>query len=350
MSRQCISPLKLEQWPAADRGRWLIAQKPAGLFDRDSLAASWRPATVANSERGYGIYLAWLASREQLDPNIHPCERVSEEWIRAFLDVYSLGRSERTVAGTIRDIAYVLRACAPPDGVGWLTKLAHRLVNTAKPARDKASRMARPDELLDLADHLMAEGLPDLEVDRHRGVPLYRDGLMMALLAYCPLRRRNLATLRIGHSIVFATGGARICYAGKETKAGRAIDWAVPEVLLPAFDVYLNKVRPIPLRYVDKDEGWLWLGRWGRPMSETSISHRITGLTLQYLGKPVSPHLFRDCAATQIALEDPKHIGITKSVLGHATLASSQKFYNQATSFSAFARYQDVIRKLRNDE
>ncbi len=84
------------------------------------------------------------------------------------------------------------------------------------------------------------------------------------------------------------------------------------------------------------------VGEWHLPPD-----HR---LTKKYLGKPVSPHLFRDCAATEIALEDPKHIGITKPVLGYATLASSQRFYNQATSFSSFRRHGDVIRRLRNDQ
>jgi hypothetical protein len=52
---------------------------------------------------------------------------------------------------------------------------------------------------------------------------------------------------------------------------------------------------------------------------------------------PLTPHsvMFTDCAATDIAIHDSARIGITMPVLGHSTLATSQKYYNQASSFSA---------------
>jgi site-specific recombinase XerC len=84
-------------------------------------------------------------------------------------------------------------------------------------------------------------------------------------------------------------------------------------------------------------------------MPANDISIRVTKTTRKYLGRDLSPHLFRDCAATEVALERPELIGMTKHLLGHMTLASSQKFYNQATSFTAFSRHADVIRKLREE-
>jgi integrase/recombinase XerC len=57
--------------------------------------------------------------------------------------------------------------------------------------------------------------------------------------------------------------------------------------------------------------------------------------------------LFRDCVATDIAIIDPSHIGIVKAILGHTTLATSEKYYNQATSFHAARRMQDVVARLR---
>jgi len=43
----------------------------------------------------------------------------------------------------------------------------------------------------------------------------------------------------------------------------------------------------------------------------------------------------------------PELIGMAKHLLGHMVLNSNQKYYNQATSFTAFSRHADVIRKLR---
>ena len=100
-------------------------------------------------------------------------------------------------------------------------------------------------------------------------------------------------------------------------------------------------------RPLDADEKWLWIGRQGgQPLCPTSVSSIISNSTKRQLGRAVSPHLFRDCAATDIALLDPEHVGITPDVLGHKTLASSQKFYNQAGSFKALASWERVLTEL----
>lgn len=350
MTRLALPAMPVDDWPALDRQLWLASRQPAGLFDEAGLASTWRPATVRTCEQGYGVYLRWLASIAQLDWNGHPCARVSPERIRSFVEEYRPGRSELTVAGAVRGVAYVLRACVPPDGVPWLTELAHRLTNTARPARPKLPRMARVSDVLALSHNLMADGLTNIRAGGSQGAPFYRDGLMIALLIQRPLRLRNLGALRIDHSLVFDDGCARIRFSREETKKGRPIDVTVPQSLISHLEAYLSDVRPIFLRRAAQDEGWLWLTRRGRRMREVDITIRISRLTQQHLGRAISPHLFRDCAATEIALEDPTHIGITKDVLGHATLASSQKYYNQATSFTAFARHQDVIQRLRDGE
>ena len=102
---------------------------------------------------------------------------------------------------------------------------------------------------------------------------------------------------------------------------------------------YVEKARDV-LRRRDggPDEGWLWIGRRGCRMQDNDISQRVARVTTQRLGRTISPHMFRDCVATDIAIHDPQHVGITKAVLGHATLASSQKYYNQAGSFAASGR------------
>jgi len=45
-------------------------------------------------------------------------------------------------------------------------------------------------------------------------------------------------------------------------------------------------------------------------MGRKSIYIRITTRTRDGFGRAINPHLFRDCAATSIAIEDPCHIGI----------------------------------------
>lgn len=300
-------------------------------------------------ERGYGMLIGWLDRNGQLDPLAHPCDRVTRGLIRAFITEYSVGRAETTVAGAIRGIAYVLRACIPPDGVDWLTRLAHRLTNTAKPSRPKLPRMVRITDIVLLSDRLMDIGLGKLRNGRRSGAPIYREGLIIGLLAHRPWRRRNLADLRIGHNLFVDDFGIRITIPREETKKGIAFDGYVPKRLEQATFTYLDRVRPVLLKSGIPDQGWLWIGRRGRRMPADDISIRVTRTMREHFGKDLSPHLFRDCAATEVALERPELIGMTKHILGHMTLDSSQKYYNQATSFTAFSRHADVIRKLREE-
>jgi integrase len=67
----------------------------------------------------------------------------------------------------------------------------------------------------------------------------------------------------------------------------------------------------------------------------------------QRFGHMINPHLFRDSAATSIAIEDPKSAYITRSILGHGTLRTSEQYYNHALSREALRQYQRRILELR---
>jgi integrase len=67
------------------------------------------------------------------------------------------------------------------------------------------------------------------------------------------------------------------------------------------------------------------------------------------LGQPINPHLFRDCAATSVAIDDPAHIGIASRLLGHRTGSTSERYYNQARSVEASHLMQKYLRARRND-
>ena len=49
-------------------------------------------------------------------------------------------------------------------------------------------------------------------------------------------------------------------------------------------------------------------------------------------GKAVWPHLFRDCAVTELVDCAPEEIGIAPDLLGHADLQTTQKHYIQASA------------------
>lgn len=336
-------PMRIGLWPDADAARWAKARVGGKLFDNGG-AAQWRSATVAGIEKAYGVYLSWLSHRGVLEPSEPMEERVSPALIESFVEEYQPGRSPHTVASAVRGVAMMLRACNPPNGIEWLSELAWSMTNSARPVRPKMPRLVPPDELQQLGYKLMQEGR---EAAGKQGALTYRNGLMIACLAARPMRLGEFMALRVGTTLVRREKGWLIDIPAGMTKKGRARRQFFPAALTEPIDYYVKHLRPrLPAQPMAFDNGTLWLGLDGllRPVS---LSNVISAVTLKGLGRSLSPHLFRDCAATAIALHAPAQVGITKSVLGHATLRSSQEHYNQANGFSASAELADVISNLR---
>jgi hypothetical protein len=56
----------------------------------------------------------------------------------------------------------------------------------------------------------------------------YRDGLMIAFLALCPVRVANLAAMQIGKHLSYAAGRPRVAFDASETKGKQALEFDFP--------------------------------------------------------------------------------------------------------------------------
>lgn len=351
MQKLDIASIKISHWPSLWSERWLGAQEPASSpFEEGGAAARLSHAIKLEAERHVGVYLCWLG---EIDPS-KPLETyVDRAAIKEFIEVYSRGRAEGTVACAIRGIAYYLRATVPPDGLPWLTKLAHRMSNTAQPSRPKLPRMVPISCLIELGARLMHDGMTALSDGRTHGATMYRNGLMIAALAARPtLRLKNFHALRANDTFFDVKGAYEVRVPHTQTKKKIKIAFRYPDWLTRPLRIYMEQIRP---RLLDgglvDDEGWLWVGRNGMQLLlPGTVGAIISETTARHLGRNISPHLFRDCAATDIALLAPADVGITKDVLGHATLASSQAHYNQAKSYTALAGLETALFDLVEDE
>ena len=63
----------------------------------------------------------------------------------------------------------------------------------------------------------------------------------------------------------------------------------------------------------------VWVHEAGGGYAPGALAQRIAKLTKRMVGVAISTHLFRDCAATTIATEDPAPL------LGHATLKTARE-------------------------
>ena len=178
----------------------------------------------------------------------------------------------------------------------------------------------------------------------------YRDGLMLGLLASRPLRLRNLAGLTLDRTLVRRADGWWIQIPAAETKTKQPIEVPWPDMPVRQLQTYLTEHRPaiVALCGTATAGDALWLSSYGRPMTDNGIYCCIVARTREGLGQPINPHLFRDCAATSIAIDDPVHIGIACRLLGQSTASTTERYYNQAQNVEASRLMQNSLLARRD--
>ena len=167
------------------------------------------------------------------------------------------------------------------------------------------------------------------------------------------MRLKNLTNIEVGRHLVWDGQEYQLRLTAAETKTGKTYHAAVPHVLNPHVDSWLHTYRPMlqmvasrPGR-VGSIGGRLWINRSGRPMGSAAIRHQIEIRTKQAFGNAIWPHLFRDCAVTELVDCAPDEIGIAPDLLGHADLQTTKKHYIHAVGMKAHAHVQEVIAARR---
>jgi len=85
----------------------------------------------------------------------------------------------------------------------------------------------------------------------------------------------------------------------------------------------------------------------GGPLSADGIYQMIVKRTTEKLGKCIYPHLFRDIAATAFAMHRREEVQLSRDLLGHVSLKTTEKHYLHAGSSRAGAHYGRLIASLR---
>ena len=209
----------------------------------------------------------------------------------------------------------------------------------------KIGRIAPTDQIVRAAVSYLSDVKGTTFVDAMR----YRDGLMVASLALLTLRITNFRDLKIGRSFQERSGGYDILLSGSETKNHRPLDKEFPTQLIPAMARCLCMYRPILLEKSKDRHDFLWVNDWGNRYSHSSLGARISRLTLKMLGVAISAHLFGDAAATTITRAVPSKSRAIAGVLGHASLRTADRYYNQSKCLDASRSFKPLIEELYDD-
>ncbi|MBN8891559.1 MAG: hypothetical protein BGP12_15245 [Rhodospirillales bacterium 70-18] len=345
------------RWPLRDIDAWHRARRAGDFLSDDGAAANWRDATVRAAIGEYGRFLAFQHEHGLLDPNNGPGNRVTPTTLRAYVDFLQARCSSKTVASYIGILGMMIQAMAPATDWRWLWDLQTKLQRKSKPSRNKRSKLVPSRELVRLGQDLMVQAESATDLPAMRAALAFRDGLMIALLALRPLRQLNFIAIQIGCHLIRDGESYSLCFTAGEMKAGRPLEFPYPTALLPALNRYLMVYRPILLGLRDSRGASrqntlpdaatrLWVTQYGTPVGAFAQTKVIKKHTAARFGHALNPHLFRDCAASSIATEDPEHVQIVALILGHSTLKTAERHYITAGTRGATKSYQDLVRTL----
>jgi integrase/recombinase XerD len=333
--------LPLAEWPSLDLQLWNAALRSGDLLEDGGSRASHAPSSNQKVVKGYSYWLGWLVDCHLLNPDEAPASRITPARVGAYLEVLQKKNSTGTTINLLEDLYSASRVMDPDRNWLWVRSIIARIKARHIPTYRKRDRIVSTRELLDLGRNLMcrAAALPE---GLKRAV-IYRDGLMISVLGVRPLRLKNLLGLELSRTFVRRGDTWWMDFPAEETKGRDPIEMPLPAELTAAIDDYLRDHRPVLCRrqgrWAAEIADALWVSAHGSPMRDRSAHERITEQTRAAFGHPINPHLFRDCVATSVAEEDPDHFGVAARLLGHRSLRTTERYYDQARSRDAVRRH-----------
>lgn len=344
--------MRLPEWPRADREAWEAALEDSDVLDVGGVAARWAPVTRNGVVKNYGRWLTWCELNGTLIAASPPAARVTHANVAAYLDTLrQQSLSSASVHCYVSRLTMAISAMAPSANWQWLQKIVNRLQQMRVPTDRKRGRVVPARDLFGYGLDLIVEAERDLRTGSLAQAIRYRGGLMIALLAARPFRIRNFGAIELHRHLLPSHDGFYLAFEADETKTKQRLEADVPAALVEPLRRYLAVYRPRLLGgavgHTCKPTQRLWVSGVGQGITETRIRDQITELTAKRFGRSINPHLFRDCAATSLALEGPSHSSTTMRILGHRSTATAERYYVQAKTQEAARTYQAQVRALR---
>lgn len=339
--------LKFERWPIGDQRAWQAALAPGDLLEGTvGTAHHWSPETQDMRRKAYGRWLTSQILAGQFDTAASPVSRITPEAVSIYVAASESQVTPYTTWGYLAGLHAVAVAFDPDEDWRWLRRLVRKLEARLRNSKDKHSRLRPAPEIFAWAIGRMQE----ITFHPHArfAATHYRDALMIALLISCPtMRLRNLTVIEIDRHLMRRSDGWELRFSGAEMKARKPIELTLPGELASFLEDYLAVYRPQLLGHDAFQR--LWITQYGTPMTKKMVYGRICTATERAFGVSINPHLLRDCAATFVALNDPKHIGIAAPILGHSDPRTTERHYIQAQQVTAGRNLQASLRTLRKE-
>ena len=337
--------LPTSEWPS---GEW--ARLQSHVSSRSRREANYQSADqsakqLARLRKEYGCCLAWLREQGPIDFSLSAAQRWSAIVVEFFVEAMKArGYQLCTIRSRLISLKSVLSRLVPGADLQHLLDEI-KLLPRAAPAVPAVVLRVSTADLVKLGIAIMEETYDAVDaVSSGR----FRTGLQIAQLALRPWRATAFSNIMIGEHLRKTADGWRLVAPQSQSRFKRDASGAYPRRLLRYLTRYLEHHRKILCSGGDGGHA-LWVLARGKPFSSGMLHYYLTNATSAEFGDPISPHPFRKCLATTVAISNPSKMIIASTALGHQSTIN-EAWYNMAGSVSAFALLHDAIEAELRDE
>jgi integrase/recombinase XerD len=348
MPRASRLQLAFADWPAEDQGRWDAAFKAGDRFDESGHGAHLAASTRQVQRESYARFLGFLSLHHQDLLILPPDARIDRHIVTEYVAWRRRSCGDMAVAIDLHHLRGALRLICPGSDWSWLLTITKRIAASA-PRKAGKYHLVTSDRLYALGVELMDRAVADAAVAGRISKAhafQYRDGLIVALLALIPLRRRTLAALRIGRHLIKTGDLWALDIPAADTKSRRPLDYPISRELSARIDTYLDRFR-LRIPGADTHAG-LWASNQGCPMCADAIYAAVRKRTKKAFGFGINLHRFRHAAASFWSIRDPVNVRGVKDLLGHDSFGTTETHYIMAQSRVAGRALAHAVDRVRN--
>ena len=196
--------------------------------------------------------------------------------------------------------------------------------------------------LLNFPEDLMRRaGDPALSPPAAARLAMY--AVAMEILLVCPMRRKNLAELRIDQHLYRPDPRLKtlthLLISADEVKNDTSIQWALPKESAQLIEDFLTHHRP---HLVEPGNPYLF-GTGSKLRSAQHLGEWLAGEVTARVGVEFNVHLARHFAAWNFLRMNPGQYEVIRQVLGHSSIDTTMKYYLGLEADSAAKHFDGAI-------
>ena len=224
--------------------------------------------------------------------------------------------------------------------IKWQTGMTPKNRDRLRPLQDPATLR----RLLLLPERLFEKGRGLGNI--YKAALLQECAVAIAILLYCPLRRRNLASVHLDRNLQRpGDGRVFLVFEPDQVKNERRIEFELPGVVVSLIDRHLATRSP---RLCPPGTPWLFPKRDGScPMDLNLLAENVCRTIRRETGIEFNMHLFRHLAAMLWLDAQPGAYEVVRRLLGHSEVSRTISAYAGFEAGTATRLFAGVIEKAR---